>query len=149
MGSRRLSRVTSLKMLYLADLCKFTEAEAAVTIGKDKVLDEKSNEFCTTLTKGVLSDMDEIDKIIIKYAENWELKRMAAVDRNILRIASYELLSQPQTPVNVIIDEAVEIAKEYSTIDSGKFVNGILDKIKDERKELITENPRKPNESQS
>ncbi len=74
-----------------------------------------------------------LDQLIAKYAENWEIGRMAAIDRNVLRLAAFELLNELDTPVSVVIDEAVEIAKTYSTQDSGKFVNGILDKIKAER----------------
>jgi N utilization substance protein B len=71
--------------------------------------------------------------VVQAYAANWELKRMAALDRNILRLAAYELIYELDTPETVIINEAVEIAKAYSTDDSGKFVNGILDKLKSQR----------------
>ena len=74
-----------------------------------------------------------IDKIIEKYLHNWTLDRMALVDKNILRLATFELLVFLETPVNVIINEAIEIAKEYSTKDSGRFVNGLLDQIKNVR----------------
>lgn len=89
--------------------------------------------FANRILEGVAGKTPLIDQLIIKYAENWELSRMAAIDRNIMRLAAWELLEAPETPVNVIINEAVEIAKKYSTQDSGKFVNGILDKIKNER----------------
>ena len=106
-------------------------AEKMTWVGSD--LPEKAREFANALAAGVLENRAALDQVIVKYAENWELSRMAAVDRNILRLASYELLSHAETPVSVVIDEAVEIAKTYSTQDSGKFVNGILDKIKTER----------------
>jgi transcription antitermination protein NusB len=76
-----------------------------------------------------------LDPVIKKYAENWELHRMATIDRCILRMASFELLYDVETPVKVIINEAVEIAKKYSTSESSRFVNGILDKVKLERPE--------------
>jgi len=133
MGSRRTSRIHALQILYIADICGMTEQDAAAAIRQDQRSDDRVREFCETLTRGTLAHRDAIDMMIMKYAENWELKRMAAVDRNVLRLASFELVYQPETPVSVIIDEAVEIAKEYSTLDSGKFVNGILDKIKNER----------------
>ena len=136
MGSRRQSRVLALQILYLVDLCHMTEPEATHVICENKTSDEKMQEFCTTLTQGVVKNNQRIDELIVKFAENWELKRMAALDRNIIRLASYELIFETQTPINVIIDEAVEIAKEYSTIDSGKFVNGILDKVKNERSKV-------------
>ncbi|MFH1282302.1 MAG: transcription antitermination factor NusB [bacterium] len=146
MGSRRISRILTLQIIYLCDLCHIAEEEATKIVFQ-KNSDEKAQEFTTTLTHGVLSNIQSIDSLIMKYAENWELKRMAVIDRNILRLASFELLHQIQTPVNVIIDEAVEIAKEYSTIDSGKFVNGILDKIKNERIDKETEKSEQIHES--
>jgi N utilization substance protein B len=85
------------------------------------------------LARGALAHRPALDAVIAKVAENWEIGRMAAIDRNILRLAAFELMHSLETPVSVVIDEAVEIAKTYSTQDSGKFVNGILDKIKTER----------------
>ena len=73
--------------------------------------------------------LDEIDELIISYADNWDLNRMAVVDRNILRLAAYEMIHREDIPPIVSINEAVDIAKKFSTEDSGKFVNGILDKI--------------------
>ena len=75
----------------------------------------------------------ELDKHIQATAQNWAMPRMACVDRNVLRLASFELLMRNDTPVNVVIDEAIEIARKYSTEDSTKFINGILDKIKEHR----------------
>ena len=84
--------------------------------------------------KGRMERKEEIDRILSLYAENWDIKRMAMVDRNILRLAAFEILVDLETPLSVIIDEAIEIAKVFSTQDSGKFVNGVLDKVKSERK---------------
>ncbi|MCK4325384.1 transcription antitermination factor NusB, partial [bacterium] len=75
-----------------------------------------------------------IDALLRKHADNWDIGRMASVDRNILRFASYELLFLDEIPPKVTINEAIEIAKKYSTQDSGRFVNGILDTIKDEKR---------------
>jgi N utilization substance protein B len=88
--------------------------------------------FADPLIKGVLEHRDEADELIKKHAKNWELHRIAAVDRNILRLAIYEMLHRDDIPPVVSINEAVDIAKKFSTQDSGKFVNGILDKIKGE-----------------
>src|SRR5947207_74318 len=86
--------------------------------------------FAEPLIQGTLEHRDELDAIIKKHAINWELHRIAAVDRNILRLAIYEMLYRDDIPPIVSINEAVDIAKKFSTLDSGKFVNGILDKVK-------------------
>ena len=88
--------------------------------------------FADPLIKGVLQHRDVIDEHIKKHAKNWDFHRIAAVDRNIMRLAIYEMLHREDIPPVVSINEAVDIAKKFSTQDSGKFVNGILDKIKGE-----------------
>ncbi len=88
--------------------------------------------FAEPLIRGTLEYRDEADEVIKKHAKNWELHRIAAVDRNILRLAIYEMLHREDIPPVVSINEAVDIAKKFSTQDSGKFVNGILDKVKGE-----------------
>jgi N utilization substance protein B len=88
--------------------------------------------FAEPLIRGVLLHREECDAVITRHAKNWELPRMAAVDRNILRLAIYEMLHREDIPPVVSINEAVDIAKKFSTQDSGKFVNGILDKVKSE-----------------
>jgi transcription antitermination protein NusB len=135
MGYRRMSREFALHVLYSIDVCKMEKDDAWHSFlssyegdDSDKIL-----EFGKDLVDGVLQNLDDIDKNISASAKNWDIKRMASIDRNILRIASFELLFNPDTPSNVIINEAVEIAKKYSTDDSGKFVNGVLDTIKNKR----------------
>lgn len=86
-------------------------------------------QFASNLVSGTIQHLKEIDEVIMRYTENWELKRMAVVDRNILRLATYELLFMEDIPPKVAINEAVNIAKKFSQEESGKFVNGILDKI--------------------
>ncbi|MFZ5801875.1 MAG: transcription antitermination factor NusB [Candidatus Omnitrophota bacterium] len=86
-------------------------------------------QFTQELVRGTLEKKAELDPLIEKYADNWQLHRMAAIDRNILRFAVFELLCRPDIPPKVTINEAVNIAKKFSQEDSGKFVNGILDKI--------------------
>jgi N utilization substance protein B len=88
--------------------------------------------FADKLIRGVLENRPALDKTIQEHAENWDLNRMAVVDRNILRLAIFEMLYRDDIPPIVSINEAVDVAKKYSTQDSGKFVNGILDKIKGE-----------------
>jgi N utilization substance protein B len=133
MGLRRQSRELALKTLYLIDVSGITTDEALQIITKYNKFNPKLIEFAELLVNETIKEQNKIDSLIEKYAENWELSRMATVDRNILRIGACEMLKTPQTPINVIIDEAVEIAKKFSTADSSKFVNGILDKIKEVR----------------
>lgn len=133
MGSRRQSREMALQALYLHDTCGLA-VDAALRSTIPEGSPEAIRVFCRHLVEGVLQSRDEIDKILMKYTENWDIRRMATVDRNILRLSTFEILTDVQTPVSVIIDEAIEIAKTFSTEDSGKFVNGILDKVKKERK---------------
>ncbi len=88
--------------------------------------------FADPLIRGVLEQRDQIDEHIKKHTRNWDFHRIAAVDRNIMRLAIYEMLNREDIPPIVSINEAVDIAKKFSTEDSGKFVNGILDKVKGE-----------------
>ena len=134
MGSRRQSREFALQALYLCDICKFDLERSLQTVFKDSP-SESTKVFCEHLVRGTITKMSEIDQILKRYAENWDIQRMAIIDRNVLRLAAFEILTDFDTPVSVIIDEAIEIAKNFSTQDSGKFVNGILDKVKLERKE--------------
>ena len=101
----------------------------------DKFLPKETpyREFSVKIFQGVCQNQKEIDTLIEKYADNWNISRMSTIDRNIMRLAAYEILYM-NTPISVIIDEAVEISKTYSNKDSSKFVNGILDKLQKERK---------------
>lgn len=132
MGYRRQARELALQSLYLCDTSHL-DFEAALNTVRAQDCPENILEFARHLANGVLGKKEQIDAILARYAENWELSRMAAVDRNILRLATLELLTDTETPVSVIINEAIEIAKTFSTEESGKFVNGILDKVKQER----------------
>jgi transcription antitermination factor NusB len=138
MGQRRKARELALKALYLMDITDISIEEAKKIILYGNQLDEKILQFMENIIEGTTENKNQIDSLISKYTKNWEISRMSTVDRNILRIGTYEIIKTPETPISVIIDEAVEIAKTYSTSDSGKFVNGILDKIKLERKETIS-----------
>lgn len=129
--SRRQAREDALKLLYLRDLCG-SDAEAAETIiyngapPAGEILD-----FVRELFGGVASRVAEIDARIEEYSENWTLDRMNVVDKNILRLAVYELLGLGDTPPKVVINEAVELAKTFSGDKAKLFINGVLDKIKD------------------
>jgi N utilization substance protein B len=157
MGKRREARERAVQFLFQYDLNppeqlaaaldQFWETQRAAAIAEDKgtahwgqpvelappTADEAAVRlFADPLIQGTLEHRDEADAIIRKHAKNWELHRIAAVDRNILRLAIYEMLHREDIPPVVSINEAVDIAKKFSTQDSGKFVNGILDKIKGE-----------------
>jgi N utilization substance protein B len=136
MGIRRKGREYALQALYLADVCKLPIDSALERIfkGAGATVEKPIVDFTRGLVHGVAAHLAELDPLIIACAQNWEMKRMAALDRNILRLGTYELIHTTDTPINVIINEAVEIAKTFSTPDSGKFVNGLLDKLKHERK---------------
>ena len=129
-GTRRQGREVALQILYLADIARLDGEGASRIIWAGAEFPPKARRFAEALATGALAHRAELDLLITKYAENWEIGRMAAIDRNLLRLAAFELLHEIDTPVSVVIDEAVEIAKTFSTQDSGKFVNGILDKIK-------------------
>lgn len=133
-GSRRQGREAALQLIYLSDLCRISPKEVSENVLSEDPLDSATRQFAHHLAQGAVESQEEIDPLIIRYAANWTLERMATIDRCILRMASFELLNDPGTPISVIINEAVEIAKRYSTAESSKFVNGILDKIKCERK---------------
>ncbi len=134
MSTRRQGREAALQVLYLQDICRKALESIPDAVWAEESLTPKTREFAKRLVEGVLSRESAIDVLIKKYTENWEMSRMAAIDRSILRLGAYELLHEIDTPINVIINEAVEIAKKFSTGESSKFVNGILDKIKLERK---------------
>lgn len=131
MGRRRQAREIALQALYIVDTAGLAAPEAfAIVNRRGKVDDEKTVEFARELFEGAAAMREELDGHIQSRAENWTMARMACVDRNVLRLASYELIYRRDTPVNVVIDEAIEIARKFSTEDSTKFINGILDKIK-------------------
>jgi N utilization substance protein B len=129
MGTRRKSRELALQALYQGEqagqngLLVFEEFCAHFQVNK------KSIPYAKKLLDGVQEKADAINQLISKYAENWRLERMSVIDRNILRLAVYEVHYQDDVPISVAINEAVEIAKRYSTDDSGPFINGILDSM--------------------
>jgi len=136
MRKRTLSREFALQILYQMDICRLNFQEAMENFSQAHEQDNLSDEvksFTSELVQGTAENLGEIDKKISHYAANWELKRMAFIDRNILRLGSYELIFREDIPPKVAINEAVELAKKYSGPESAKFVNGILDKIKTEK----------------
>lgn len=124
---RRRAREAALQVLFQMDLGKVSLDEAlAAVAASDWLADDWT--LVVTLARGTRAHLVEIDALIARVAEHWTLERMATVDRNILRMGIFELQST-DTPLGVVINEAVELAKRYSTEESGRFVNGLLGKI--------------------
>ena len=133
MGSRRKARECALQMLFAADIAGAARPGDLVRAYWEELgepeLDEGAREFASRLAVGTLARLSEIDDRIRSRAEHWRISRMAVVDRNILRLAVYEFLYEP-TPRTVAINEALEIARRFSTYEATQFINGILDAIK-------------------
>lgn len=146
---RRAARELALNIIYQADSCgvPFDEAmETALEFADLSDLEAKSEDqaeaardYAKLLAVGVRSHLDELDKHIAGLAQGWPIDRQPAVDRNILRIALYEIIFVESVPPVVAVDEAVELAKKYSTAESGKFVNGVLAGYLREHKEVTEE----------
>ena len=127
MGTRRKSRELALQVLYQGELAGQTGLLDFEEFCVHFQVSKKAIPYAKKLLEGVQWKVEEINQLISRYAENWRLERMSAIDRNILRLAVFELHYQDDVPTSVAINEAVEIAKRYSTVDSGPFINGILD----------------------
>jgi len=136
MRNRTKARECALKILYASDITKDTpEACSKIFWQAHEAVKKEVKDFAAFLVEGCQKNGEYVDSVISKYAKNWQLKRMATIDRNILRVATFELLFAEEVPPKVAINEAIEMAKKYGDKDSGKFVNGVLDKInKTERK---------------
>ena len=130
MRKRSKAREYALIILYQAEMTKRTVHVTSDQFWKEKDrFDATVKEFSDRLILGVEKNFEKIDQKITQYAANWQMKRMAAIDRNILRLGVYELMYASDIPPKVTINEAVELAKRYGDLESSKFVNGILDKI--------------------
>jgi N utilization substance protein B len=132
MGSRRKARECALQMLFAADVAQTAPDDLVRTywaeLGETDI-EDSAREFATRLAVGTLAHTNELDERIRVRAEHWRIARMAIVDRNILRLAVYEFLHET-TPRTVAINEALEIARRFSTYEATQFINGILDAIK-------------------
>ena len=130
MRKRTKAREIVLQFLYQQDLRK---DDWLSNISDFEALNESEDDvanFAVSLMKGTLENIATLDDLIAKSAQNWQLKRMSTVDRNVMRMATYELIYESDIPAKVSINEAINLAKKYGDEESGKFVNGILDKIK-------------------
>lgn len=126
MGRRRAGRELALRTLFQVDLARADPAEALAAAAAEGEYEEESVAFARELALGACRHLARLDEVIARHARGWTLERMANVDRNLLRLAVYEILYRPEIPPSVSVDEAVEMAKKYSTAESGRFINGIL-----------------------
>ena len=129
MGKRRRARELALQYLYQWDFHGPGQEEPAILFFDNLHDPEEVKAFAASIVLGDKARHEEIDRLIEAQSQHWKLYRMSRVDRNILRIAVFELLDSPDTPPKVSIDEAIEIGKKYGTSDSRAFINGILDQI--------------------
>jgi N utilization substance protein B len=136
MGLRRVARECALQMLYEYDIGRIPTEEILSSYWSMNEQPEKVREFANLLFQGCVARLKQIDGLIQQHVQNWRLSRMAAVDRNVLRLAVFELISPGKTPATVVINEALEIVKKFSTLESAQFVNGVLDSV---RKDLVQE----------
>jgi len=129
--SRRLARETALQVLFERDLTKeaLNTTEIVGRWATEFVVPEPSRAFTQELVDGTIAHQDEIDQVIASIAQDWTLSRMANVDRNVMRLATYEILFCPDIPGRVSLNEAIELAKRFGGEESAKFVNGILDRV--------------------
>jgi len=137
LGKRRKSRELALQVLYQLDITKQDPSKVLAQFQQHFSPNEEKDEFLEGLVLGVLDHSQEIDRLIERFSENWRLERMSIIDRNILRMASFELIYCEDIPPKVTLNEAIDLGKEYGSEDSGSFINGILDRID---KEVVKNN---------
>jgi transcription antitermination protein NusB len=141
MARRSRAREVALQLLYEADRNPGTPQERDLEFVNRRLRGATLRQFALDLISGVRGNLESIDRVIQQVAQNWTLGRMTPIDRSILRLATYEVLFQPDTPPKVAIDEAIELAKRFGTSESARFVNGLLDRI-------VTDHPRPTNVTQ-
>lgn len=129
MGSRTKSRELALQMLYQWEVGSHPPAYVEQTFMHGRNLAPDVDTFARSLFSGTVGEVASLDRTIAAHAEHWRMERMPAVDRNILRLALYEMLHHPETPGAVVINEAIELARRFAAADSVEFVNGVLDAI--------------------
>ena len=128
-GPRRKGREAALKILFQMDLAESQADEAIDAYWENFDLEAEGDEYADLLVQGVDQHRDQVDETIQEASARWRLERMARVDRNALRIGTYELLYCPDVPTRVILDEAIELGKRFGSEDSGAFINGVLDRV--------------------
>jgi N utilization substance protein B len=130
MGNRRKSRELAMQALFYMDMNHNDSNELLERFCTHFTASKKARPFFLKLVKGVIQTKSEIDSIVENFSDNWKISRMSCVDRNIMRIAVYEMLYCPDIPSKVSINEAIDIGKKFGTEESGAFINGILDSIR-------------------
>ncbi len=133
MTRRSRAREVALQLLFQFDLNPAVERAVQQQFIRERLRDAEAERFCQGLVDGVQAKRAEIDRTLSEVAENWRLPRMAAVDRNVLRLGAYELMHVPETPATAVINEAIELARRFGSKDSPAFVNGLLDRIARQR----------------
>ncbi|NCP15464.1 transcription antitermination factor NusB [bacterium] len=136
MKARTRARGLALQVLYEIDLAGHSPAEVLKERLEDEPLGEELGEFARQIVFGVLPIREQLDIILTKYAPEWPLDQVAIIDRNILRMATWEFAVQKETPVKVAINEAVELAKQYGSDSASRFVNGVLGSLVDHQNEI-------------
>ncbi|MCL6583332.1 MAG: transcription antitermination factor NusB [bacterium] len=139
MGKRRMAREAALQILFQLDITKDPPEQGMELFWATHEQPKEVKDFANQLAGGALEHLAFLDQCISLFSENWSITRMPTVDRNILRLAAYEILFLPEIPDKVSINEALEIAKDYGTDESVPFINGILDKIAKEKERLLQE----------
>ncbi len=130
MGNRRRAREIAMQALFSMDTQQQLDADALERFCSIFAPSKKALAFFTELVTGVMRERGRIDGVIERFSSNWKMSRMSCVDRNVLRVAVYELLFRPDIPPKVSINEAIDIGKKYGSDESGAFINGILDSIR-------------------
>ncbi len=129
MGKRRKARELALQALYQVDFHAGVDAPGLEMFWEEQKVGEETREFSQKLVEGTGRRQEEINQLIEKHSEHWKLSRMSRIDRNILRVAIFELLEMEDIPCKVTIDEAIELGKKFGSSESGAFINGILDQV--------------------
>ena len=129
---RRKSRESALQVLYQLNITKQDVTTALARFQEHFLANEEADDFLKQLVLGVLENLPQLDRLIEQYSENWRLDRINTIDRNILRMALFELLYCKEIPPKVTINEAIDLGKRFGSEDSGSFINGILDRIQNE-----------------
>ena len=137
-AGRRGAREAALQMLYQWEVGRTSGGEAIATYWPSRdngsELSEAHREFANALVRGTIGRVEEIDRLLASHAQHWRVERMAVLDRLVLRLATYELLAEPDTPAKVVLNEAIELARAYSGDEAVGFVNGVLDAVRRELK---------------
>ncbi|MEJ2041122.1 MAG: transcription antitermination factor NusB [Desulfosarcinaceae bacterium] len=152
MGTRRQARELAMQALFSMDMSASFSKQALADYCQSFLQDKGGDSFFSRLVNGVLDHKDALDNVVERYSSNWKMRRMACVDRNVLRLAVFELLYCPDIPAKVSINEAIDIGKKFGSTESGAFINGILDSVRmamDNRQLLPVDLPSNPDPTEA